>query len=212
MLIALVATIAFFGLWLTVLRPKPAAQSAAAPAQSGKVAPDAATAPAGTTPAASAAGTAPTATAPVAPAGGAATVPVAPAAGTAPASGAATAPATSGAERPAARALAVRREARVLRELAEGKVVVLLFWTPRGADDRAARRAVQAVPRRGGKVAVHVSRVERVADYERITRGVTVAQSPTTLVIAPDRRARAIVGLTEPREVAQAVGDALRRR
>ena len=58
---------------------------------------------------------------------------------------------------------------------------------------------------------MHVAPVERVGEYERITRGVTVSQSPTTLVIGPDRRARAIAGLTERTEVAQAVGDALAR-
>jgi hypothetical protein len=38
---------------------------------------------------------------------------------------------------------------------------------------------------------------------------VTVNQSPTTLVIDRRRRARAIVGLSEPRELSQAVSDAL---
>ena len=51
-----------------------------------------------------------------------------------------------------------------------------------------------------------------VADYESVTRGVKIAQSPTTVVVGRKGRARAIVGLTESREIAQAVGDALAGR
>ena len=54
--------------------------------------------------------------------------------------------------------------------------------------------------------------ISRVADYESITQGVKIAQSPTTVVVGRKGRARAIVGLTEPREIAQAVGDALAGR
>ena len=39
-----------------------------------------------------------------------------------------------------------------------------------------------------------------------------IAQSPTTVVIGKNGHTRVIIGLTEPREVAQAVGDALAGR
>jgi hypothetical protein len=95
----------------------------------------------------------------------------------------------------------------ILRELAHGKVAVLLFWDRRAADDRAARRAVAHVDRHHGKVAVHVAAVSRVGDYGAITQGVEVLQSPTILVIGPDHRARTITGYTDVAEVDQLVDD-----
>jgi hypothetical protein len=103
-------------------------------------------------------------------------------------------------------------ERAVLRDMAANRVVVLLFWAKRGADDRAVRDAVRGLDRRGGRVAVHVASITDVGRFESITRDVTVTQSPTTLVIDRAGEAQAIVGLTEPRELAQAVGDAIAAR
>lgn len=99
----------------------------------------------------------------------------------------------------------------ILRELAHGKVAVLLFWDRRAADDRAARRAVAGVSRHGGNVTVHVAPVSRLGDYGAITRGIEVLQSPTVVVMAPDRSARTITGYTDVAEVNQLV-DQLRAK
>jgi hypothetical protein len=101
---------------------------------------------------------------------------------------------------------------KVLAEMDSGKVVVLLFWDRSGADDRAARDAAQDVDRRDGKVVVHLVDVRDVGRYDSVTQGVTVAQSPTTMVIAPDGTARTIAGLSEPTEVDQLVRAALPRK
>jgi hypothetical protein len=120
----------------------------------------------------------------------------------------ATPPAGQAAPGPAAPAhSASDRSAPILRELDSGKVAVLVFWNPRAADDRAVRRAVGAVGRRHGRVTVHSSRIARVGDYAAITQGVEVLQTPTVLVIGPNRRARTIVGFTDTREIEQLVGD-----
>lgn len=103
-------------------------------------------------------------------------------------------------------------QAKVLAEMDSGKVVVLLFWDRTGADDRAARDAADEVNRRDGKVVVHLVHVEDVGRYDSVTQGVTVAQSPTTMVISPDGKARTIAGLSEPTEVDQLVRDALPRK
>lgn len=105
-----------------------------------------------------------------------------------------------------------KRERVVQREIRQGKVVVMLFWSADGADDIATRGAIRDLNRRGGKVMVHIIPIGRVGDYSSITRGVTIAQSPTTLIIGRDRRARTIVGLSEPKELSQAVSDALAKR
>lgn len=199
MLIALAATILLAAVWLVALRPKapevadtPAAPvTAVAPAKAAAAAADAANAKL----AGVADGT-----------GTAAAVPAA----------AAATPATA-AETPATKAAAdVKaangREAAVVRDIRRGKVVVLLFWNARGADDVATRDAVRGLRRHGGRVAVHVVPISRVGEYESITPGVTVSQSPTTLVIDRQRRSRAIVGLTERGELSQAVSDALAGR
>jgi hypothetical protein len=89
------------------------------------------------------------------------------------------------------------------------KAVVVLFYNRAGIDDRAVRKAVAATARHHGKVVVKAVPVGRVGRYEAITRGAEVLQSPTVLVIAPDRKARAIVGFTTTAELDQAIADAL---
>jgi cytoskeletal protein RodZ len=100
-------------------------------------------------------------------------------------------------------------QAAVLSEMDAKKVVVMLFWQKTGADDRAARDAVQSLDRRDGKVAVHVIDVRDVGDYGSVTQGVSVTQSPTTIVISPNGTARVLTGLTDPTEVDQLVREAL---
>jgi hypothetical protein len=139
--------------------------------------------------------------------------PAAPATTAAPATSA-PAPATA---TPAAAATATPAAGRPLdgsirRELSAGRVVVVLFWNAKAADDIATRGALRGLDRHHGKVAVHVVPVARVGRYPAITSGVTIAQSPTTLVIGRKRQTRVIAGLSEPRELAQAVDDALAGR
>ena len=204
MLIALAATIVLAALWLVALRPKapevadtPAAPvTAIAKARGAAAASDAANSKlSGVSDQGAAAAAGAPATAAAAPA--------APANAAEPATAAK--PATD--VKPAN-----KREAAVVRDIRRGKVVVLLFWNAKGADDVATRGAVRGLSRHGGKVAVHVVPISRVGQYESITEGVTVNQSPTTLVIDRKRRSRAIVGLTERGELTQAVNDALAGR
>jgi len=99
---------------------------------------------------------------------------------------------------------------RVLAQLDRGRAVVLLFWNGRSSDDRAVRRAVAGVDRRDGEVRVYAERLGALADYAAVTNGVRLEQTPTTLVIAPDRAVQAIAGYTVTSEIDQAVIDALR--
>ena len=90
-----------------------------------------------------------------------------------------------------------------------GKVVVVLFANGRSADDRAARRAVSAVSTHGGAVVKVVRDIRAVGRYEALTAGSDVTESPTVLVVSPNRTARTIVGLTTRAEVGQLVADRL---
>jgi len=203
MLIALAATVALLAVWLVALRPKPVAvektplgpTKAIPAAKKASAASDAANAK---LQAAAKAGDA---------------SPAAPAAAAKPATSNAVAQSAAKAGSPAeVRSGETRRERVVLREIRQGKVVVMLFWSAAGADDVATRGAIRSVNRRNGKVKVHVIPIGRIGDYGTVTRGITIAQSPTTLIIGRNGRARTIVGLTEPEELRQAVADAVAKR
>jgi hypothetical protein len=229
LLIAFAATVVLLVIWLVALRPEPVsvdatplaptqavpqAKQAAAASDAANAQTQAATGAAGqATTAAPAAGAATTAPA----ASTATTPPAATAATTAPAATAATTPAPAAAPATTATddapaASDGRRDAPILREIRDGKVVVVLFWNATAADDIATRGAIRDLDLHGGKVAAHVVPISRVGEYPAITQGVTIAGSPTTLVIDPKRRTRVIAGLSEPQELAQAVGDALAGR
>jgi hypothetical protein len=105
-----------------------------------------------------------------------------------------------------------RLDGGILRDMRGGKIVVILFWNAKGADDIATRGALRGLDRHHGKVAVHIVPIAEVGRYPAITQDVTIAQSPTTLVIGRKRHARIITGLSEPRELSQAVDDALAGR
>ena len=95
----------------------------------------------------------------------------------------------------------------ILQDLDAGRVVVALFYNEHGSDDNAALRAVRAADRHHGKVVVHSIPIDQVGDYDALTTGVQVLQAPTVLVIAPDHKARTIVGYTEVKEVDQMISD-----
>lgn len=222
---ALLAVLAFAGLWLVALRPKPLSPpaveptTAAAPAKGVTGAPakakDAVAKSDGSTAkveaAAKATGAA-KAKAPAAskPAVAKAQPAAAPAKKAKPAGAKAAAPAVPAAS--PRRGTAVQRDEsakvkRVLADLDAKKVVVLLFWDRRTADDREAYRAVESADRRGGKVSVRAAPIQQLEAYDAVTQGVPVVASPSVLVIDRQKRATVITGLTVKTEI-----DALTRR
>jgi hypothetical protein len=212
MRIALAATLALVAVWFVALRPKPVPVAATplAPTQAIQPAQQAAGAAN-----AQAAGTA-TAAQTTTPASATGAIPAAGATTPAPVASATTsAPAASTAAPAATSAPSTtdgRRDGAILRDIRAGKVVVVLFWNAQAADDIATRGAIRDLDLHGGKVAVRVVPISRVGEYPAITQGVTIAESPTTLVIDRKRHTRVIAGLSEPQELAQAVGDALAGR
>jgi hypothetical protein len=206
LLVALAATVALMAIWLVALRPKPV------PVQDTPLAPVQAIPQAR-----QAAATSDAANAKVQAASGGGASPVGSSAATPSATASSpTAPRSAASPQAAGeaakRSLGGRRDGAVARDIARGKVVVLLFWDADAADDVATRGALRGLDLHGGKVVVRVVPIGRVAQYGSVTRGLKIAQSPTTVVIGRKRHTRVIVGLTEPRELAQAVGDALAGR
>jgi hypothetical protein len=133
--------------------------------------------------------------------------PAAATAGTDATAGKATAPAAAASD--AAAVEGVDPSARLLSQLDHGKVVVLLF-SGKGADDRAARAAVRRAARRDKRIAVRFAPVAEVGRYEAITSGVKVLSAPTALVIGSDHKAKVLDGFIDVDTVGQTVGDVRR--
>ena len=97
----------------------------------------------------------------------------------------------------------------VAKALDSKKVVLLLFWNPTSADDKAVRGELKQVKRRNGKVYVTSAPISQLARYAGITRGVQVLQAPTLVIVGTDRKASTITGYTDATEIDQAVSDAI---
>jgi hypothetical protein len=154
----------------------------------------------------------------------------APTAGTAPAAAhAAKAPAVTvkPVARTAAKAKAVSRSAAkpaggahaaatrlsaVQRALHAHKVLALLFYNPAAPDDRAVRQELGTVPAHGGKVFKLTIPLNEIVSYLAITNQVPVNVAPTLVLVAPNGQVDEIVGYTDPFEISQRVDDALALR
>jgi hypothetical protein len=126
-------------------------------------------------------------------------------------------------------------QARVERALHQGKVAVVLFWNPKGADDVSTRNqlrllesvhhliapvagvtAVRRMLQRSGqqlqkKFAAFEASAKQVASFGSITRGVQVNQTPTLLVINKQGRVIALTGLIDAYSLEQAIDEARQR-
>ena len=87
---------------------------------------------------------------------------------------------------------------------------MLLFWSPKGAEDKAVRKALRGIDRHKNKVLAHATHVKRIAAYGQITRGADVEQSPTVVIIDRNRKVETLVGYVDRVTIDQAVTDALR--
>ena len=94
--------------------------------------------------------------------------------------------------------------------VAKHKVIVLLFYNNRSADDRAVRRALSHVSTYGGQVFVAPHWIKTVARYQAITRGVDVEQSPTIVIADRNLKAETLVGYADEHTIDQKVVDAIR--
>ena len=112
---------------------------------------------------------------------------------------------TAAAAKPAA---TVDPSARLLAYLKRGKTLVVLFYG-KGADDRAARKAVHLTAKGDPKhvVSAYVP-IAKVGSYEAITSDVDVLAAPTILVIAPNGKATPLTGYVDAAVVRNAVAAA----
>jgi hypothetical protein len=98
----------------------------------------------------------------------------------------------------------------VKRALDAHKVVVLLFWNPKGSDDRSVKQAVDSISSHGGAVAKFTDTLGNLSRYTRVTANQGVTQTPTIVVV--DRRGNGhfATGLQDSATAEQLVVDSLK--
>ncbi len=93
-------------------------------------------------------------------------------------------------------------------ELAKGKTAVVLFWNPKGPEDRYVHEQLDDVSHGDRQIAVQVARSSEVTSYGQFTRVAQVTGTPTILIVNPHYQATTVTGLTDSFALQQAIGDA----
>ena len=108
-------------------------------------------------------------------------------------------------------AAATSQQHLVEAQLTQGKIAVILFWDPKGAEDRLVHSTLRAM--RGNRslgIAVDEASAAQVASFGTITRGVQVYGTPTMLFVNKHGRAVTLTGLQDEYSITQAVREARR--
>jgi hypothetical protein len=101
------------------------------------------------------------------------------------------------------------QQAAVESELKQGKVVAVLFWNPKGADDVAVRKELQTVGKQlGGKLAVHTAEANQVGAFGSITQAIQVYQTPTILFVNGKGLTTTLTGFTDAFSIEQTIEEA----
>ena len=98
----------------------------------------------------------------------------------------------------------------VRKAIRADKVLVVLFSNGESYDDKAVEKELTKVNRWDGRVFVHTAPIRKISKYGRITRGVSVEQSPTVVVADRGLLAETLVGYVDSARIDQAVVDARR--
>jgi hypothetical protein len=93
------------------------------------------------------------------------------------------------------------------RALDARKRIVLFFYKPGSADDRATARAVAELRGQRG-LAVFTDPIGRLARYRGVIGELGISQAPAVVIVGRNRTARVIEGYVDPATLAQDVTDA----
>jgi hypothetical protein len=97
----------------------------------------------------------------------------------------------------------------VEKQLKQGKVVLVLFWNPKGSDDVAVHKELAAVEKKlGGKIAVHYALTDQVASFGSITKAIQVYQTPTILMVNGKGLTTTLTGFTDAFAIEQTIKEA----
>ena len=97
----------------------------------------------------------------------------------------------------------------VQKALNAHKMVVMLFYNPRAADDLAVKQELSGISGHRGRVVKVIIPLSESANFTPVTQQVPVNFSPTLVLIAPKGQTDEIVGYSDPFEIAQRVDDGL---
>lgn len=106
---------------------------------------------------------------------------------------------------------AVSAPQRVLQAVRSHHVVLVLFYNPSAREDRALSGEMDALNLPPGVVKA-TARIGDLADYQVITRAVTINQSPTFVLVDRKGQLSTITGYADPFELSTRVGQALAGR
>lgn len=90
--------------------------------------------------------------------------------------------------------------------LAGGGVVLILFWNPKGSEDISVHQVLQRLSTRNASI--YEFAPNQVASLGSLTKSIQIFQTPTLLVIGPDRQVHVLTGLTDAFAVQQTIADA----
>jgi hypothetical protein len=93
--------------------------------------------------------------------------------------------------------------------LREHKVLALLFYNPSSADDRAVHQELASVPTHSGAVVKLAVPLQELSKYSALLNQVPVNFSPTLVLIDRARQADEIMGFADTFEIAQRVAAAV---
>lgn len=97
----------------------------------------------------------------------------------------------------------------VEHELAQGKTVMLFFWTPSSTvDQQNVDQAKTLVARSKGTLTLHLALANQVGEFGTITEVVHVYQTPTILIVNKHGVVSTLTGLTDVFALEQAVQEA----
>ncbi len=97
----------------------------------------------------------------------------------------------------------------VEHELAQGKTVMLFFWTPTSSvDQQNVAQAKTLVARSKGTLTLHLALANQVGEFGTITEVVHVYQTPTILIVNKHGVVSTLTGLTDVFSLEQAVQEA----
>jgi len=94
----------------------------------------------------------------------------------------------------------------VRRALAGKGKVVLFFFRPGSADDRATGRAVARLRGTPG-ISVFSAPIGDLFEYRAVVDGLGISQAPAVVIVAGDGSARVVQGYVDPATLAQDVAD-----
>lgn len=118
------------------------------------------------------------------------------------------APKTPAAPSVASRVKSPSRERAVEAELAKGKIALILFWDPKGADDAIVHRALHQLNTKSLDISINEAPAHDIAAFGTITRGIQVYGTPTLLIVNRKGQTITLTGSEDSFAIAQAISEA----